>query len=119
MKENKKFKQINQKEITFNFFLNSPDRGISHAEVVDSITNEYEKITNKKFKDPDRQIRSLYQQGLLFKVSTGIYKLNPDWDSIQKVNLNFSEKQKKEILKTEIINVLFVVKKPLKEKRFT
>lgn len=90
-------KKITQSEIIIEYFKNNPLKDISHPEIVDWVTEEYKKRTGEIFRDPDRQIRKLHQQGLLIKVTKGVYKYDPDL--VQKRNLqDFSEKQKKEIL---------------------
>ena len=60
------------------FFVENPNRDIHHPEVVDWAEAEYTRITGKKFRDPDRSIRTLYQSGFLVKVSKGVYRYDPD-----------------------------------------
>ncbi len=92
--------KIVQKELVKIFFINNPNREIKHPEIVDWVTSEYEKLTNKKFRDPDRAIRSLYQEGFLIKVNKGVYKYNPDL--VKNIDLEeFTEKQKLEILQRD------------------
>ena len=82
------------------FFKNNPNRDIRHPEVVDWLVQEWKKRTGKVFRDPDRGIRSLHEQGFLIKKGKGIYKYNPDY--IKKIKItNFTPKQKKEILKRD------------------
>ena len=60
-------------------------------------TAEYQKRTGSVFRDPDRQIRCLHQKGVLIKVSKGIYKYDPDFIEIKKLE-DFTTEQKIEIL---------------------
>ena len=48
-------------------------------------TAEYQKRTGSVFRDPDRQIRCLHQKGVLIKVSKVIYKYDPDFIEIKKL----------------------------------
>jgi len=90
-------KKITQSEIVMEYFKNNPLRDIKHPEVVDWVVQEYKKRTGEIFRDPDRQIRKLHQQGLLIKVAKGIYRYDPNL--VQNKDLrDFSDKQKKEIL---------------------
>jgi len=45
---------------------------------VDWATSEWLKRTGKVFRDPDRGIRKLYQNGYLIKINKGIYLYNPN-----------------------------------------
>lgn len=93
-------KKITQKEIIMRFFKQNPNRDIPHPKVVDWATSEYQKITNEIFRDPDRQIRPLYDQGQLIKVSKGVYRYDPEL--IQNKTLSkFSKEQKLAILKRD------------------
>lgn len=65
-------KKITQSEIVMEYFKNHSLRDIKHPEVVDWVTQEYKRRTGKIFRDPDRQIRKLHQQGLLVKVAKGV-----------------------------------------------
>jgi hypothetical protein len=87
-------------ELIKKFFLKNPRKDIKHPEVVDKVTSEYKKLTGKIFRDPDRQIRTLHQQGFLIKVSKGIYRYDPE--IVKNRNLeDFTTKQKNEILKRD------------------
>lgn len=93
-------KNITQKEILKEFYLKNPKREIEHQEVVDWVTKEYNKRTGKVFRDPDRGIRSLSQEGFLIKIKKGVYKYDPDF--IENKDLeDFTAKQKKAILKRD------------------
>ena len=90
-------KNITQKEIIVEFFKNNPKRQIKHPEVVDWVSFEYNKRTGKVFRDPDRQIRQLHQQGFLVKISKGCYKYDHDFVKNRKLE-DFNSEQKQQIL---------------------
>lgn len=89
-----------QKDLLIEFFEKNPNRNIKHPEIVDWATTEYMKRTSKIFRDPDRQIRQLHQNGYLVKVSTGIYRYDPE--VVKKRDLDsFTAVQKRTILKRD------------------
>jgi len=92
--------EVNQMELVKEFFTNNPNRNIEHPEVVDWVTIEYKKRTGQVFRDPDRGIRKLAQEGFLIKISKGVYKYSPDFVHKRELE-DFSDKQKKEILKRD------------------
>lgn len=73
----KKTEKINQQGLLMEYFQNNPNRNISHPEIVDWTTAEYLKRTGKIFRDPDRGIRKLHQEGYLVKESKGVYRYDP------------------------------------------
>lgn len=92
-----KKKTMTQKELMLEYFIKNRNRDIPHDEVVDWATKRWEKLTGKKFRDPDRAIRSNYQQGLLIKVSKGVYRYDPDMVE-NKVQEDFTTEMKRAIL---------------------
>lgn len=62
-----------QLDLIMEYFKNNPRRDIKHPEIVDWVVAEYQRRTGKVFRDPDRGIRRLAQDGLLIKVKKGIY----------------------------------------------
>lgn len=92
--------KITQAEIIMEFFKKNKKRKIKHPEIVDWATVEYKKRTGKAFRDPDRQIRQLHQNGLLIKISKGIYEYDPKLVKVRELE-NFTEKQKQQILKRD------------------
>lgn len=76
--EDKK-EEITQESLIIEFFQNNPKKDIAHPEVVDWVTSEYLKRTGKIFRDPDRGIRKLHQNGYLVKVGKGIYRYDPSF----------------------------------------
>ena len=75
-------KKFTQLDLLLEFFKNHPNRNITHPEIVDWSTKEWEKRTGNVFRDPDRGIRSLHQKGYLIKVRKGVYRYEE-----QKLNL--------------------------------
>ncbi len=75
-------------------------RPIEHPEVVDWLTKEYQERTGKNFRDPDRTIRKLAQEGKLIKVAKGVYKYDPDFITNPKLE-DFTLAQKEQIFKRD------------------
>jgi hypothetical protein len=91
---------ISQKDLLIEFFKKHPNRDIPHPKVVDWCTKEFKKRTGRVFRDPDRGIRHLHQNGLLIKISKGVYKYDPN--HVQKRDLeDFDTKTKKEIFERD------------------
>lgn len=93
-------KYITQLDLLMEFYRKNPGRDISHPEIVDWATSEWEERTGKVFRDPDRGIRLLHQHGYLIKVKKGVYRYNPA-EAQQRELENFSVAQKAEILKRD------------------
>lgn len=91
---------MTQFDLIMEYFKNNPNREIKHSEIVDWLTLEWEKRTGEKFRDPDRGIRSLSQNGKLIKISKGVYKYDPSLEYDRKLE-NFTQKQKEEIFKRD------------------
>lgn len=89
-----------QKGLILEFYQKNPLRNIEHPEVVDWATREYKKRTGNIFRDPDRAIRYLHQQGYLIKVSKGVYRYDPKAVKQRQLE-DFSEAQKQAILKRD------------------
>lgn len=67
-----------QTALIMEFFQQNPHRDVPTKEVVDWVTAEWERRTGRKFRDPDRAIRMLAQQGLLIKLRNGLYRYDPE-----------------------------------------
>lgn len=52
-----------QSALIMEYFMRNPNRDIQHPEIVDWAVAEYKKRANKVFRDPDRAIRKLAQEG--------------------------------------------------------
>jgi len=89
-----------QLDLIMEFFKKNPNRDIHHPEIVDWVVAEYNKRTGKVFRDPDRGIRRLHQDGLLIKMGKGIYRYDPNVAEKRKLE-DFTEAQKEEIMKRD------------------
>ena len=89
-----------QLDLIMEYFKNNPERDIKHPEIVDWVVAEYKKRTGKVFRDPDRGIRRLSQDGLLVKVRKGIYRYDPDFVTHRELE-DFTEAQKEAIMKRD------------------
>ena len=88
---------MTQKELVLNYFKKHPNKDIKHPEIVDWVVREWKKLNGDIFRDPDRQIRSLKDEGLLIKVSKGVYRYDTNFIKNKEFQ-NFTSKQKKVIL---------------------
>jgi hypothetical protein len=92
--------EINQRGLILEYFQQNPKRDISHPEVVDWATKEFLKRTGKVFRDPDRGIRKLHQDGYLIKVSKGIYRYDPSLVKKRELE-DFTSAQREAIFKRD------------------
>ena len=69
---------MSQSDLIFSYYQRRPRQPIPHAEVVDWATAEWQRQTGKVFRDPDRAIRKLHQNGQLQKLGKGLYTYDPD-----------------------------------------
>ena len=93
-------KRITQTALVMEYFTMHPNRDIEHPEVVDWVTVEYRERTGNVFRDPDRAIRKLAQQGKLIKVRKGVYKYDPDLITNPELE-DFTPAQKEEIFERD------------------
>ncbi len=93
-------KEVVQSDLIMMYFRKNPNRNIEHPEVVDWVVSKYKKRTGEVFRDPDRAIRKLHQNGFLIKVSKGIYRYEPSQVVERKLE-DFTEEQKKIILERD------------------
>lgn len=91
--------KLSQKSLIFEYYKNNPDRDIPHSEVVDWATEEWQRRTGKIFRDPDRAIRLLYQEGMLIKVGKGVYRYDPS--GVYKPQRDFTSAQRLEIFERD------------------
>lgn len=92
-------KKITQRDLVLGFFQDHPNRDIPTPEVVDYVTAKYIELTGKPFRDPDRMIRTLFQEGILQKIGTGRYRYDPNCSRSSAPDETFSQSQKDEILR--------------------
>lgn len=93
-----KFKS--QMDLLLAYFKKNAGKDIKHPEIVDWATNEFKKMTGKVFRDPDRGIRKLHQDGYLIKVAKGIYRYDPDFVKKRELE-DFSPQVKEQIFKRD------------------
>ena len=74
-------RRTSQMELIFSYYRDHPRESIPHAEVVDWATSEWNRQTGKVFRDPDRSIRKLHQEGRLQKIAKGVYCYDPDLET--------------------------------------
>jgi len=91
---------MTQRDLVIKFFKSNPKRNIKHPEVVDWLTKEWLKHTGEVFRDPDRAIRNLAQEGFLQKISKGIYRYDPE-HIIHRELEDFTQDQKAAIMKRD------------------
>lgn len=94
-------KSITQIDIIKEYFIKHSREEIKHPQVVNWAMSKWEKRTGEKFRDPDRAIRKLHQQGFLQKIGKGIYCYNPDYTYNREDLEDFSPLQKKQILERD------------------
>ncbi len=92
--------EMSQVDLIMEYFKKNPKREIKHPEIVDWVVAEYQKRTGTVFRDPDRAIRKLSQEGQLIKISKGVYKYDPDFVN-KRVLKDFTPAQKEEIFKRD------------------
>ncbi|MBX2931274.1 MAG: HNH endonuclease [Chitinophagaceae bacterium] len=92
--------QLTQAELIMEFFKKHPKRDIKHPEIVDWVTEQWKKRTGEVFRDPDRGIRKLAQEGQLIKVAKGVYRYDPE-HVVKRELEDFTAAQKKQILERD------------------
>jgi len=60
--------EMSQMDLIMEYFKKHPKHDIPHPEIVDWVTEEFKKRTGNVFRDPDRGIRKLSQEGQLIKI---------------------------------------------------
>jgi len=95
-----KSEETSQSKLIMEYFEKNPNREIKHPEIVDWAFAEWKRRTGNVFRDPDRAIRKLSQQGQLIKVSKGVYKYDPNFVNNRELE-DFTSAQKEEIFKRD------------------
>ena len=93
-------KDLVQSDLIMEYFKKHPRKEIKHPEIVDWVVAEYKKKTGKVFRDPDRAIRMLSQDGKLIKIKKGVYKYDPDFITNRELE-DFTPEQKEAIFKRD------------------
>ncbi len=92
--------ETTQMDLIMEYFKKHPKKEIKHPEIVDWAVEEHKKRTGQVFRDPDRAIRKLSQEGQLIKIAKGVYKYDPNF--IKKRELeDFTSEQKEQIFKRD------------------
>lgn len=91
---------MSQSDLIMEYFRKHPRKEIKHPEIVDWVVAEYKKRTGGVFRDPDRAIRKLYQQGMLIKIKKGVYKFDPAFVKNRKLK-DFTVEQKETIFRRD------------------
>lgn len=88
---------VTQLEFVEEWFRSRQGRAIPHSESKPALESEYFELTGKRFEDPDKAIRHLFQAGKLIRPNgvKGVYQWN---ERFQQFNLSFSELAKAEIM---------------------
>lgn len=89
-----------QAELIMEYFRKHPNREIKHPEVVDWCVSEYKKRTGEVFRDPDRAIRKLSQEGQLIKIKKGVYKYDSSHINNRELE-DFTPEEKEVIFKRD------------------
>lgn len=92
--------KVVQANLIMEYFKKHPMRNIEHPEIVDWVVAEYKKRTGEVFRDPDRAIRKLSQEGQLIKIRKGVYKYDPDFVEDRRLK-DFTPEQKETIFKRD------------------
>ena len=95
-----KNKKIGQKELVFQYYKNNPNRDIEHQEIVPEVTRQWQAQYGKPLADPDRAIRTLFEEGKLIKVKKGVYKYDPSFVAISQAK-TFPDRLKKLIFERD------------------
>lgn len=95
-----KHRKVSQKEFIFQYYKNNPNRDIEHQEIVPAVTKAWENQYGTTLADPDRAIRTLFEQGRLIKIKKGVYRYDPDYVGISQAT-TFPENLKKEIFERD------------------
>ena len=92
--------EINRSDLIMEYFRKNLNQNIQHPGIVGWVVQEYKKRTGKVFRDPDRAIRKLSQQGQLIKIAKEVYKYDPNFINNRELE-DFSPQQKAEIFKRD------------------
>lgn len=93
-------KKLSQLGLLLEYYEKNPGRDIEHPEIVDWVTREWRKRTGTVFRDPDRGIRKLHQDGYLVKVQKGVYRYEPDFVNNRSLE-DFDAKTREKILRRD------------------
>ena len=84
------------------YFQAHPNQDLEHGPVVDWVETKYLNLYKRKPRDTWRNIRKLYETGLLIQVKKGIYRYDPDFvSSYSRGSEDFTLEQKKQIFEKD------------------
>lgn len=87
-------------DLILEYFFKHPKEDLEHGPVVDYVEEQYLKLYGRKPRDPWRQIRKFYQEGILIQVRKGVYRYDPDL--VQHKELyEFPQEVKEEVFKRD------------------
>ncbi|MDQ7027442.1 MAG: HNH endonuclease signature motif containing protein [Anaerolineae bacterium] len=89
-----------QADLILEYYKAHPKQDIPHAEIVDWAVAEYKRRTDSIFRDPDRAIRKLHQNGYLVKVKKGVYRYDPDTVHVRTLE-DFTAEMREEIFRRD------------------
>ena len=87
-------------DLIMEYFKAHPNQDLEHAPVVDYVIEKYSEQRGSPPRDPWRNIRNLYQKGILIQVRKGVYRYDPDYQR-DVILWNFDSKTKELILKRD------------------
>ena len=88
--------KLTQRALLLEYFMARPNQDIPTKTAVDWAAAEWPKRTGEAFRDVDRGIRKLHEEGMLIKVKTGLYRYDPD-AAQPKESADFSADQREAI----------------------
>ncbi len=97
MADNLGKRAIKQVDLVKEYFMSHPNEDIKHSEVVGWLQQTFKERTGGQFADPDRQIRTLSQQGFLIKKAKGVYCYDPE--AVHSRELEYFSDEQKRIIK--------------------
>ena len=88
------------RDLVLAYFMSRPNQPLTHAPVVDWVTEQREKMGFDPPRDPWRMVRQLHQDGKLVKVRKGVYMYDPDYEHDVELQ-DFPESVKQAIFKRD------------------
>ncbi len=88
------------RSLILEFFYQHPKQDLEHGPVVDWVTEQHLKENTTPPRDIWRTVRHLHQEGILIKVSKGVYRYDPEQVTNREL-FDFSEETKEAILQRD------------------
>ena len=99
------------RHLVLEYFAQHPRQEVQQRDVATWVQKEYEKLYGQPCMDPWREVRRLYQEGLLAKIRKGVYVYDPDVVSNRRV-LNFPPEVRDEIFRRDGYRCVFCGRGP-------